>query len=109
MKTYYLALDLKEDEALIKAYDEHHKNVWPEIKESITSAGVENMEIYRTGNRLFMVVEVVDSFTFENKAAMDANNPKVQEWEQLMRKYQKKIPTAEEGTKWVLLHKIFQL
>ena len=34
-KRYCLALDLKNDPKKIQAYIDHHKNVWPEIKESI--------------------------------------------------------------------------
>ena len=33
-KRYWLALDLKNDPKKIQAYIDHHKNVWPEIKES---------------------------------------------------------------------------
>ena len=55
---YCLALDLKDDPAVIAAYEEHHRHVWPEIVQSIRDAGVEVLEIYRTGNRLFMVMEV---------------------------------------------------
>lgn len=40
---------------------------------------------------------------------MDAANPKVQEWETLMWKYQKALPIAKEGEKWLLMKQIFQL
>lgn len=104
-----MALDLVNEESKIAAYEKYHADVWPEIKESISSAGVEVMEIYRFGNRLFMIMEVNDSFTFERKAEMDAANPKVQEWEQLMWDYQQAIPGAKPGEKWVLMDKIFEL
>ena len=109
MKRYCLALDLKNDAALIAEYEEYHRNVWPEILQSISSADIEQMEIYRTGNRLFMIMEVNDSFSFEKKAAADLSNEKVQEWEKLMWKYQQAIPSAKPGEKWVLMEKIFVL
>lgn len=111
MKRYTLALDLKDDPALIKEYEEWHKagNAWPEIKKSIQEAGIISMEIYRTGNRLFMIMEAEDSFSFDHKKAMDDSNPKVQEWETLMWKFQQPLPWAAEGEKWVKLEKIFQL
>lgn len=108
-KTYYLFCDLKDDEKLIAEYKAYHNNVWPEILKSIKDAGIKNMEIYNKGSRLFMVMEVNHTFSFEEKAKMDSNNPKVQEWEQLMWKYQQKVPFAKEGEKWVLMDKIFQL
>lgn len=108
-KTYYLFCDLKDDENLISEYKAYHKNVWPEIIKSIKDSGIVNMEIYNKGNRLFMIMEVNDTFSFERKAEMDSNNPKVQEWETLMWNYQQKVPMAKEGEKWLLLDEIFKL
>jgi len=109
MVKYCLALDLKDDEQLIKEYEEYHQNVWQEIKQSIHDAGITNMEIYRTGNHLFMIMETNENFSFDKKAAMDKANPKVQEWEQLMWKFQQPLPWAKEGEKWILMEKIFTL
>lgn len=111
MKRYCLALDLVDDPALITEYENRHKkeNTWPEIKKSISDSGITSMEIYRTGNRLFMIVETDDSFSFERKAAMDDANPKVQQWEQLMWKFQQPLPWAKKGEKWILMNKIFEL
>jgi L-rhamnose mutarotase len=109
MKRYCLALDLVKDEKLITEYEDYHRNVWPEIKKSITDAGILQMEIYRFTNRLFMIMEVTDEFNFAKKGEADAVNPKVQEWEQLMWKYQQAIPESKPGEKWVLMDKIFSL
>jgi len=108
MKRYCFALDLVDNATLIAEYEEHHRNVWREILQSIKDAGIEVMEIYRTGNRLFMIMETDDSFNFETKAKADAENEKVQEWEKLMWKYQQALPTAKSGEKWVLMEKIFE-
>jgi L-rhamnose mutarotase len=107
MKRYCLACDLKEDPELIAAYEAHHENVWPEILESITASGIERMEIYRVSNRLFMIIEANDTFTFERKALLDIASTKVQVWELLMWKYQQKLPFARPGEKWMLMEKIF--
>ena len=109
MRRYTLALDLVNDSNLIHEYEQYHKNVWPEIKNSISDSGIVNMEIYRFENRLFMIMDVNEDFTFERKSEMDASNEKVQEWEQLMWKYQSAIPGAKAGEKWVLMEKIFEL
>jgi L-rhamnose mutarotase len=109
MKRYCLTLDLKNDAQLIAEYDAYHCEVWPEIKKSILDSGITNMEIYRFDNRLFMIMETDNSFTFERKAAMDTNNPKVQEWETLMLKFQQPLKNAKPGEKWVLMDRIFGL
>lgn len=106
---YCLALDLKNDAALIAEYEQYHRQVWPEIVESITASGITLLDIYRTGNRLFMIIEAGPEFSFEKKGAADAANVKVQEWEALMWKYQQALPGAKPGEKWILMEKIFEL
>lgn len=109
MKRYCMTLDLINDPQLINEYDAWHQKVWPEILDSIAGAGIAAMEIYRTGNRLFMIMEVTPAFSFQAKAAADAANSKVQEWEALMWKYQQALPLAEKGEKWIMMNKIFSL
>ncbi len=111
MKRYCLALDLVDDAALIAEYEQWHKPgaQLPGIPESIKAAGILQMEIYRTGNRLFMIMETTDEFDPARKATADAANPAVQEWEQLMWKFQQPLPWAAKGEKWVLMNQIFQL
>jgi len=109
MKRYCLALDLKDDAALIAAYEAYHQQVWPEILQSIHAAGIAQLEIYRVRNRLFMILETEGQFSFEQKALTDAANEKVQEWEQLMWNYQQAIPGSRPGEKWMLMEKIFDL
>ena len=110
-KRYCFSCDLKDSPELIRQYKEHHAtgNCWPEITKSIKDAGIEDMQIYLTGNRMFMIMEVNATFDPQKKAEMDAQNPKVQEWEALMWKFQQALPWAKEGEKWVVLEKIFQL
>ena len=109
MQRHCLTLDLQDDATLIAEYEAHHRSVWPEIRESILQAGILEMEIYRVENRLFIIMETRDDFSFEKKAVADNVNPKVQEWERLMWKYQQSLPFAKEGEKWVLMNKIFTL
>ena len=108
MRKYCLACDLKDDENLIKAYEDYHKDVWPEIKDSLKQAGILEMEIYSTGNRLFMIIHVDRDFSFEKKAELDLSNPIVQQWERLMSEFQKQIPWAGPDVKWVLMNMVFE-
>ena len=109
MKRYCLALDLKDDEGAIKSYDDYHMKVWPEVKDRLKEAGILDMEIYRTHNRLFMILKVAPDFSFEQKAAMDKANPKVQEWESLMSQFQQALPWSKTGEKWLLMDRVFKL
>jgi L-rhamnose mutarotase len=108
-KRYCLTLDLKDDPALIAEYRRHHQKIWPEITRSIRNAGIVDMEIYLLGTRLFMIMEVDERFSFAAKARADRDNPKVREWEELMWKFQKPLPQAKPGEKWLLMEQIFKL
>ena len=108
-KRYCLGLDLKDSPQLIEEYKRYHQNVWPEITQSLRDSGIEDMEIYLLGTRLFMIIEVNDGFSFEAKARADQSNPKVQEWEKLMWNFQQPLPQARPGEKWILAERVFKL
>jgi L-rhamnose mutarotase len=108
-RRYCLTLDLKDDPALIAEYNRYHERIWPEIAKSIRDSGILDLEIYLLGTRMFMIMEVSDSFSFEAKSRADHSNPKVREWEELMWKFQKPLPQAKPGEKWLLMDRIFSL
>jgi L-rhamnose mutarotase len=108
-RRFCLTLDLKDDPKLIAEYKRHHENVWPEILESIKDSGIEDMEIFLLGTRMFMIMDVKDSFSFEKKAKADKQNSKVQHWEDLMWKFQQAIPGAKQGEKWLMMERVFKL
>jgi L-rhamnose mutarotase len=109
IRTYCFTLDLVNDPEKIAIYEAHHKAIWPEVKASILEAGIQRMDIFRWHNRLMMLMEVDESFSFEKKAAIDFNNPVVQRWEALMSTFQQP-PNGYSGVdKWVLMDKIFGL
>ena len=108
-RRYCLTLDLKDDPKLIAEYKRCHERIWPEIEKSIRDAGVADMEIYLLGTRLFMILEVDESFSFEAKAEADRKNLKMQEWERLMWKFQKPLPQSKPGEKWLQMERIFKL
>ena len=111
MPRLYYALDLRDDAAAIAEYEDWHRPgvVWPEILASIRAAGIEDMEIFRSGNRLVLVMQVPDDYDAAAKQAADAASPRVQAWEQLMDRYQQRLPWAKPGEKWVPMRGIFSL
>src|ERR1700732_247941 len=92
-RRFCLTLDLKDDPILIAEYKSYHQRIWPEITQSIRDSGIEDMEIYLLGTRMFMIMEVNERFSFEAKAQADGKNPKVQEWENLMWRFQPSPPS----------------
>jgi len=108
-RRFCFTLDLKDEPGLIAEYRHFHEKIWPEITQSIKTSGINDMEIYLRGTRMFMVMEVDERFSFEAKASADRENPKVREWEDLMWKFQKPLAGAKPGEKWLLMERIFKL
>lgn len=106
-----LALDLVDDAALIAGYEHWHRvgNTDPAVTRSIRDAGIEAMEIYRAGNRLFMIIDASASYSGEAKTAADAANPAVLAWVEKMKRFQQPIPAAGPDGSWHEMDRIFRL
>lgn len=111
MSRYVYALDLDDDPEAIREYEAWHRadRIWPEVVESLLESGLESLEIFRTGNRLVLIIEASVGFSPEDKAKRDAGNPVVQKWETLMWTFQRALPWAAPGQKWVPMQVIFSL
>jgi len=108
-RRFCLTLDLKDDPKLIAEYRRYHEKIWPEITRSIKDSGIQDLEIYLLGTRMFMIMEGNEYFSFEAKGRADQSNPKVQEWENLMWRFQQSLPQAKPGEKWLPMERIFVL
>jgi L-rhamnose mutarotase len=108
---HVLTLELQDDPELISLYDSYHQPgaVWPEVLESIQNSGIESMQIFRLGTLLVILLEVNANFSFTAKYEADKNNPKVQEWERLMERFQRVDIADPEQGKWRPMLQIFSL
>jgi L-rhamnose mutarotase len=111
MARYVYALDLDNDPAAIREYEAWHRadRIWPEIVDSLRTCGLSTLEIFRTGNRLVLIIDAPAEFSPAQKAVRDANDPVVQKWEALMWTFQRALPWAAPGQKWVPMEVIFSL
>ena len=111
MKRFVFALDLVNDRKAIAEYEAWHRpdRIWPAVVASLRDSGLTALEIFRTGNRLCLIMEAPDDFSLAAKAAADAANPDVQAWERLMWTFQRALPGAAPGVKWVSMERIFSL
>jgi L-rhamnose mutarotase len=104
----YFALDLKDDAALIAEYERWHRpeHIWPEVIAGLKAAGVVELEIFRCGNRLMMVMDAPPSFAAADPAPAMG---RAAQWEELMWRFQQSLPFSEPGQKWVPMQRIFSL
>lgn len=109
MRTFAQALDLVDDPAMIAEYEEHHRRVWPEVVRALHGIGIARMRIWRLGTRLFMVYEAPEGFSPERDYQAYAADPRCREWDDLMRKYQRRAPGAPSGSWWAPMGEVFDL
>jgi L-rhamnose mutarotase len=108
-KRYVMALDLKDDPAVIEEYKRHHRAVWPEVLASLRGLGIRDMDIFLLGRRLTMVLETEDGFDPRTGFAPHLADPRCREWEDLMKTFQEPAPGARPGEWWAPLEPVFHL
>ena len=108
MSRHVLAVDLKDDPAIVEAYLEHHRRVWPEVVRSLRAAGLQGMEIFVLGRRLVMILDADGDYR-DRLAQHAASHPRVAEWEALMKSMQEPSPGAGPGEWWARMQPVFRL
>lgn len=109
MKRFCQTLDLRDDPEMIGQYVEAHAHVWPEVQAGMREVGILDMQIFRLGTRLFMIMDTVDDFDFVKDNARLASLPRQAEWEAYVAKFQGCDPDAPSADKWHLMEKIFEM
>lgn len=110
MTRYVLTINVKDDPAAIQTYRDCHRQVWPEVLDSLRRVGVEGMDIHMLGRRLVMILDLSDGLDFRRVfAAHSSSSPRVAEWEHLMKSLQEPSPDATEGEWWAVMEPVFRL
>lgn len=109
MQRYAQALDLRNDPDILAQYDAYHRAVWPEVKAALRAIGIVNMQIFRTGNRLFMIYDAPDGFEPARDFATYTQVARAREWDELMKTFQQPVPGAVEGVWWTPMELVFDL
>ena len=107
MKRYFQTFTLFDDDNMIAKYVEAHAHVWPEIIQGQREVGILDMQIYRKGRSLFMIMDVKDDFDFQKDMAKLATLPRQAEWEAYVSQFQGCSANARSDEKWQLMERIF--
>lgn len=110
-RRFCFALDLNDNPELIERYKWWHRPGGPPeaVTRSLRAADIRELEIWLCGSRLFMLLEAGPNYDPAAKAARDAQDPDVVAWEQLMWEFQKPLPEAPPGAKWLAAERIYAL
>jgi L-rhamnose mutarotase len=110
MSRYVFTLKLRDEPGIVESYSRHHRDVWPEVQASLRQAGVEQMDIYLLGRRLVMIVEMRDGVDYRTAFTTHASsNPRVAEWERLMKSLQEPSTEARADEWWAVMEPVFHL
>ena len=81
--------------------------IWPEVIAGQHEVGILQMQIYRWGRSLFMIMDTVDDFDFARDMARLAGLPRQAEWEAYVSQFQGCAAGASSAEKWQMMEKIF--
>lgn len=80
---------------------------WPELSKGFCNAGFQQLLIYRNGRQLLLVISIPKGESLDKlNPKTTENNPKVDEWNKIMGKYQEGIEGTKKGETWVFLKKL---
>ena len=109
MRSFAMALNLKQDPGVSEQYKEYHRAVWPEVLEGLRDLGISKMKIFLHGRRLFMYLEAPDDFDLSRDFPRYMKTQRAQEWDALMRQFQQPAPGAAPGEWWAPMEEVFDL
>jgi L-rhamnose mutarotase len=111
MRRTYFAVDLRDDPALIAAYERWHRpeHIWPEVTRGLRARGVVELELFRCGNRLLQVLQHDPPGAQTPAVTPEISNNRLAQWEKLMWQFQAPLPFAQPGEKWIPMQRIFSL
>jgi L-rhamnose mutarotase len=109
VKHFGLTLNLHDDADKIAAYRRFHQAVWPEVTDRLRACGVEQMQIFLRGARLFMYLVTDDAFDPARDFARINEDPTSARWNALMADLQARAPEANPDEWWAAMDLVFDL
>ena len=105
-----LTTNLVADTSLQQEYMEYHRTQfeeWPEVAKGFCAASFQQLLLFRNGRQLMLVISIPkgESLDALNPKTTE-NNPRVNEWNELMKKYQEGIHGTAQDEVWVFLQQL---
>jgi L-rhamnose mutarotase len=109
VKTFGLTLCLQDDAEKIAAYRRFHQSVWPEVIRRLRECGVDNMQIFLRGTRLFMYLVTDDEFEPGRDFSRINEDPTSRRWNEMMADLQARAPEADPDEWWSTMELVFDM
>ena len=105
-----LTANLVDDAKMQKEYVDYHKTQfekWPEIAKGFCNADFQQLQVFKNGRQLILVISIPKGESLDKlNPKTTENNPRVNDWNNLMKKYQTGIEGAKPGETWIFLKKL---
>ncbi|WNH11445.1 L-rhamnose mutarotase [Thalassobellus suaedae] len=104
-----LTANLVKDEKLQQEYLDYHKTQfeeWPEVAQGFCNADFQQLQVFKNGRQLMLIISIPKGESLDKlNPKTTENNPRVYDWNALMKKYQTGIKGAKKNETWVFLKK----
>ncbi|UOQ96737.1 L-rhamnose mutarotase [Hymenobacter sp. 5317J-9] len=107
-----LTANLVKDPVKRKEYLSYHATQfqkWPEVAQGFCNASFQQLLVFRQGRQLMLVISIPKGASLDElNPKTSLNNPRVDEWNKLMKQYQEGLPGTKPGETWVFLKPVAQ-
>ncbi len=105
-----LTANLVDNPKLQKEYMDYHATQfqkWPEVSRGFCNADFQRLLLYRSGRQLMLVISIPKGESLDRlNPRTTENNPRVDQWNAVMKKYQEGIEGTKPGETWIFLKKL---
>lgn len=102
-----MTANLVADTTMQKEYMDYHATQyenWPEVANGFCKADFQQLLVFRNGRQLMLIISIPKGENLDDlNPKTTENNPRVDEWNKIMSKYQEGIEGTKEGESWVVL------
>lgn len=102
-----LTTNLVANQKLQQEYLSYHSTQfekWPEVSKGFCNADFQQLLLFRNGRQLMLVISIPKGESLDKlNPRTTENNPRVDEWNKIMKKYQEGIKGTKPGETWVFL------
>jgi hypothetical protein len=102
-----MTANLVAGETMQQEYMDYHAGqqvLFPEVAQGFCNAGFQQVLVFRNGRQLLLVISIPEGENLDDlNPKTTENNPRVDEWNAIMAKYQEGIDGAPEGETWIIL------
>ncbi|MGF2412455.1 L-rhamnose mutarotase [Ferruginibacter sp.] len=107
-----LTANLVADKKLQQEYLDYHNTQfekWPDIAKGFCNADFQQLLIFKNGRQLVLIISIPKGKTLDElNPKTTEHNPKMNEWNTIMGKYQEGIEGTKKGESWVFLKPLSQ-